>query len=245
MKFLGALLFSLTLLSNLPSYGQTPALPETAGVLRQAHVTSPVNYPQLYNGPEYVDYARRYHASTGHQFFLQADKQPGSVHYNGHLFSGLRLAYDVVLDQIVLTHLANPLTLRLINEQVRGFSLENHQFVRLVADSCAGGVINTGYFEMLLQAGNLQLLAKHSKTMLAQPYHGFLDVVFIASDKLFLQKQNVYYAISSKAALIRLLADRKPELQQYIDAQQLRFNKDNFALSATRLVDYYASLLPR
>ena len=94
-------------------------------------------HPQLYNGPEYVDYAKPYHARVGHQYFLTDEKQPGSIYYNNHHFSDLLLAYDVVFDQVVIQHVTSPLTLRFLDKDVRYFTINQHRFIRLEADSTA------------------------------------------------------------------------------------------------------------
>ncbi len=66
---LGLCLFAL----SLPVWGQQ--YPEDARLVaavvaaQQQYTAAFVGPPQLYNGPEYVDYAKRYHAQIGHQFF--------------------------------------------------------------------------------------------------------------------------------------------------------------------------------
>ncbi|MGY3088565.1 hypothetical protein ACVWYF_001598 [Hymenobacter sp. UYAg731] len=203
-----------------------------------------VGPPQLYNGPEYVDYSLRYHARTGHQFFSTPEKTAGSVYYNDHYFPNLRLAYDVVLEQVVITQPTSPLNLRLINEQVREFTLDYHHFVRLVADSSTSRVISTGFYELLVDDSQLQLLAKRAKNLQEVPAQGFLNVEFLTADKFFLQKAGVYTPINSKSAILRAFADHKKEVQQHIREKGLRFGKADFDASAVHLALYYVGLLP-
>ena len=89
--------------------------------IKQQYTTSFAGLPQLYSGPEYLEYAQLYRSRDGHQFFAAPEPQIGSVDYNGHHFTGVRLAYDVVRDQVVLSQPASPLRLRLVNEWVTGF----------------------------------------------------------------------------------------------------------------------------
>lgn len=204
-----------------------------------------VGPPQLYNGPEYVDYAMRYHDRTGHQFFISPEKQPGSVHYNGHYFPNLRLSYDVVLQQVVIRQPTSPLNLRLINEQMQEFSIDGHRFVRLLADSTADHVISTGYYEILVDHSRLQLVAKRAKALQEVPGQGFLNVEFNTVDNFFLKRANTYSPINSKRAVLRSFADYKKEVQQYIKAQHLRFGKATFDASLLKLTLYYVSLPPQ
>ncbi|GAB2859050.1 hypothetical protein [Hymenobacter ruber] len=243
----------LALLSMLgrsaPALGQQrPASEPLAAAVEAAtarYNKSFVGSPQLYNGPEYVDYSLRYHARTGHQFFATPDKMPGSVYYNDHYFPNLRLAYDVVLEQVIITQPTSPLNLRLINEHVRKFTIDNHHFVRIQSDSSTGRVLNTGYYELLVDDSRLQVLAKRAKNLQEVPAQGFLNAEFITVDRFYLKKAGVYSPINSKSAVLRALADHKKEVQQHIREKKLRFGKADFGASVTELALYYVSLLPQ
>ncbi|GAB3861034.1 hypothetical protein GCM10028822_39890 [Hymenobacter terrigena] len=208
---------------------------------KQQYNASFGHHPQLYNGPEYVDYARRYNERIGHQFFLSPDKQPGSVYYNDHYFSNLQLAYDVVLDQVVLQQPTNPLTLRLANEQVRYFIINDHRFVRLVADSSAGGTIATGYYEMLVD-GEVQVLARRAKRLREQLNQRLINAEFVDADRFFLRKGGTYYAVTGKSGVVRLLADHGKEVQQFIRERDLSFGKEQLGSSLAQVAVYYNSL---
>lgn len=231
-----------------PACGQTAAatggLSAAVEAAQRPYATAFASHSLLLNGPEYLDYTKRYHASTGFQYFLLPEKQAGTLTYNNRLFANLQLAYDVVLDQVVLSPPNSPLLLRLINEKVSGFTLNEHRFVRLVADSASGGVIRTGYYEVLFDGG-LQLLAKRAKNMqerIAQPY---INVEFSPVDKLYLYKTGRYYAVASKRSVLRLLADHSKEMQKFSQERKLRFNSAEREGSIAQLVAYYAGLPPR
>lgn len=201
-------------------------------------------HPQLYNGPEYIDYSKAYHARTGHQFFLSPEKHPGRTFYNGHDFSNLQLTYDLVLDQVVISPPQSPLALRLVNENVRDFSLAGHRFTRLVADSAKKTVIRTGFYEVLLDSTVL-VLAKRTKRMQEHVVQRFVDVEFVAKDAVFVKKGGTYYAVGRKATAMRLFSDRAAEMQDYLKAHPLSFKKDKFEPSLVQLAGYYSGLPPR
>lgn len=231
-----------------PACGQTGAVADdlsaAVGAAQRPYVAAFATHSLLLNGPEYLDYAKRYHASTGHQYFFSPEKQAGTVTYNDRLFTNLHLAYDLVLDQVVLSPPSSPLMLRLINEKVSGFTLNEHRFVRLVADSASAGVIRTGYYEVLAE-GSLRLLAKrvkHLQERIAQPY---INVEFSPADKLYLYKAGRYYAVASKRSVLRLLADRNKDLQKFSQDRKLKFNQARREGSIAQLVAYYAGLPPR
>ena len=237
VSIIGALVLSI------PARGQAPGTPLAASVaaLHQRYAESFVGNPELYSGPEYVDYALAYHARVNHQYFLTPAMRPGSVDYRGQSFNNIRLTYDVVRDQVVLGQPTNPLTLHLLSEYVRAFTIESHHFVRLQADSSAGKVIRTGFYEVLAD-GPVELLARRAKRMQKQVVQPYINVEFIPTERLFMRKGGTYYAVGSKAAALRLMADRSKEVQQYVQQNQLSFKKDFFETSLTLLARYYNSL---
>jgi hypothetical protein len=213
--------------------------------LQQQYLTSFPQHPQLLNGPEYVNYTLRYHAHTGHQFFLVSEKQAGSVHYNKHDFGHVYLLYDLVLDQLVLSDISSPLMLSLIHERVREFTIGNHRFIRLVADSTLGKVVRPGYYETLLSDGGakpVQVLAKRVKSLQEHVTQQHVDVEFITTDRFYLYKAGRYYPVSSKSSVLGPLADHGKELQQFVQAHQLRFKKATREASVVQLVTYYNTL---
>ncbi|MBF9143068.1 hypothetical protein [Hymenobacter properus] len=220
------------------------ALAAAVGAAQQQYATGFALSSQLYNGPEYIDYARPYHQRTGHQFFGEPTRQPGSVFYNGHNFPNLQLAYDVVRDQVVVTPPRSPLSLRFVNENVGSFSLNNHRFVRLVADSANSRVIQTGYYEVLLDS-TVQVLARRSKRMQERVVQQGVDVEFVSQDELFIKKAGIYYPASRKSTALRVFADRGKEMQDYAKAQKLSFKKAQFEASLVQLARYYSGLTTR
>lgn len=234
-----------TLALSPVALGQT-AVPDfdlTAAVAaaQQQYTTAFAGHPQLFSGPEYVDYAKRYHFQEGHQFFLLPEKQTGSVYYNEHYFTNLKLSYDEVFDQVLISPPGSPLTLRLINENVRYFTINDHHFIRLVADSAANKVIRTGFFEVLLDS-TVQVLAKRSKRMQERIVHPDVNVEFTAADKLFIRKGDQYYVVASKSSVLHLFADRSREVQKYIQEHKLRFKKDQREAAIVQITSYYCSL---
>ncbi|GAB3650199.1 hypothetical protein GCM10027594_25480 [Hymenobacter agri] len=221
--------------------GPEARLPAAAEALRREYAASPVNAPYLYNGPEYADYTRKYHTRTGHQFYLQPETLPGAVNYNDREFGAVQLQYDIVLDQVALAQPGNPLRIRLIDDKLRTFSIEGHRFVRLVADSSNADIIQTGYYELLAD-GPVQALAKHSKKLYEHLNKPYIDASFVESNRLYMYKAGRYYAVRSKGAALRLLADRGPEMQQYLREHHLRFNKANRENSVVELTRYYNGL---
>ena len=239
------LLMTASLLLSQRASAQTPGpearLPPAAEALRQEYAGESVKYPYLYNGPEYAEYTRKYHTLKGNPFFLKPEMLPGTANYNDREFADVRLQYDLVLDQVVLSQPGNPLRLRFINEKVRAFSVDGHQFVRLTADSANADIIRTGYYELLAD-GPVQVLAKRSKTMYEHLNRPYIDASFTETNRLFMQKAGRYYSVRSKGSALRLFADHSKELQQYLKEHRLNFGKANRENALVELTRYYNGL---
>ncbi|MDQ2773305.1 MAG: hypothetical protein M3Y54_22700 [Bacteroidota bacterium] len=237
-------LFSIILLGSRLACAQSAehAMPQPAAAqLQQQYAQSSIDYPVLYNGPEYGDYTAKYHTRDGHPFFLQPDVQTGTLRYQEHDFANVRLQYDLVLDQVVLNQPNGTLRLRLLNEKVQAFTIDQHSFVRLVPDSASAAVMRAGYYEVLAE-GPVQVLARRSKRLQEHLNLPYIDVEFVASNRLLMQQGGHYFAIGSKRAALRLLAGHTREVQQYLKAQQLRFGRAQLENSVVALARYYNSL---
>ncbi|MDB5266983.1 MAG: hypothetical protein JWP58_23 [Hymenobacter sp.] len=234
-----------TLALSQPAFSQSAApdadLATSVAAAQQLYAASFPAHSQLYSGPEYVDYAKRYRTSTGHQFFALPTRQPGSVYYNDHYFSNLQLAYDEVLEQVVLGLPNSPLTLRLINENVRYFTINGHRFARVVADSATARTIRTGYYEVLVDS-TVQVLAKRMKRMQEHIEQHDTNVQFTDVDKFFIKKDGRYYPVSSKSAVMRVFADHSQEVQKYVREHKLKFGKKERVAAVVELATYYSGL---
>jgi hypothetical protein len=240
--------FSLLLLTLLSQQALSQAtvagsgLTLSVGLLEQQYANAFYGHPALYNGPEYINYALLYFKRTGHQFFLFTEPQSGSVHYNDHLFTGPKLLYDVVRDQVVLKNATSPLSLSLVNQNVQYFFIGTHHFVRLVADSLTGGLPSTGFYEVLVDSP-VQLLAKRSKRMQKSVDQKHVNVEFISTDKLFVRKAGVYHEVRKKSSVTRLFADHSKLIQQYIQNNRLKFRKKSREEDIVQVTRYYNGLL--
>ncbi|WP_157540999.1 hypothetical protein [Hymenobacter aerophilus] len=225
-----------------PMAAYAAPIPES---VRQVYTAADPVSSLLYNGPEYVNYAMRYAVQTGHQFFLAPEPQPGSVFYHHQPFDNLQLRYDVVLDQVVLTQPTSPLTLRLVNEKLDRFTIAGHRFERLrAADSTASGLPATGYYEVLAE-GPVRLLARRTKRKQERIEGRVVRAEFIGNDRLYIHKAGRYYAVNSKSAAQKLLADRESEVRAYMRQNKLKLKRKQFERDLTQLTAFYNQLPPR
>jgi hypothetical protein len=193
----------------------------------------------LFNGPEYVN--RTLPSTIGHQFFLSAEPQLGDITYRGAQFKGVLLSYDLALGQVVLTYPGPPVTITLVPELVTSFSLGDHSFVRLLADSAAKSAAPTGFYEVLLP-GPVSLLARRTKRLEETTVQQSLKLEFRQTDQLFVRTASTVAPANSLKEVLALLPSHKAEIQRYARRQKLRFSTAQRETSALKTLQYYYSL---
>lgn len=192
---------------------------------------------RLYNGIEYVDYDKYI---KGHQFYESQDWENGAIHYDGVLYRNVPLHYDLMRDEVIVEHPNETGEIRLIPERVQYFSLLNHTFIRLVADSAKSSLGRTGYFDLLYD-GNVQVLAKRSKEIEEKITNLAVNRTFLQKDRYFVQQSGVYHAVKSKKSVLKLFNEHKKTLAKNLRRDGIRFKTDR-ELAMIKLAGYYDAL---
>jgi len=224
------MVLSVSTIISKKCFSQAPA---TDSIPQQAALTNAVNFynttlgdqSPLYTGPEYFFYDP---IIKGNAYFADVNSfTPGSVYYDGVLYSGVPMLYDIYSDKVVALLYNHFSKFVLLKERVKSFDISSHHFIHVVVDTT--GVkkpeIKSGYYDELYN-GKTQVLVKRMKSI--QTNTGGLtgsESYFNPGKDLFLKKDDAYYAISGQGALIDALKDRKKELQQYIKANKIKFRK--------------------
>ena len=181
----------------------------------------------LNNGPEYYLYnplAIKGSAYLGDTTFVN-----GNVYYDGAEYNDIPLLYDIYKDQLISVLDDKTSKYVLLNERVKQFDLQQQHFINIDADTLNNNtVIKTGYYDQLYK-GRLEILSKKYKkienytstTGAQEAYSFFTDT----KEDFFIEKNNVYYKVTGKSSLLNILKDKRRELQQYISANKIKFNK--------------------
>ena len=178
------------------------------------------------NVPSYV---------RGRPFFQSSDPQPGTLDYDGQHFENVALLYEQVRDQVLLYGPAQAEPLQLIRQQVRGFELAGHRFVRLAADSA--GVVAEGFYDLAVD-GPARLLVRRTKKLEASTGGYNLKGEYEEVTRFFVQRRARFYEINTIKQALAVLADQKAEMQAY--ARGNRFDSREAAFTA--LVRQYNTL---
>ncbi|MFD0940183.1 hypothetical protein [Pedobacter boryungensis] len=175
---------------------------------------------RLINGRQYNFYNT---AIEGFGYFMETRKfVNGTVNYDGFRFENVPLIYDQFKDLLISTTGDDLMAYSLLSERVKDFYVHDHHFVRVAVDSTTtNSPIRTGFYD-LIHDGKIKVLVKRRKTIQenskAQKY-------FSSYTDYFVQKDNVYYKISSESSFMRLFKEEKDSFRKQLKNQAIKFRK--------------------
>ena len=137
-------LLSLLIINLLPFFLFAWGLPDSS---------KPISL--LYNGAEYV---KQFNIANGDPFF-PVKKNIGSVKYHQNWYNQIEVHYDCEDDYVLIRDMQGLLKLRLINEMLDEFIIDEHHFVKRTLASSIGE-----YYELVF-SGKRELLVKWFKKM--------------------------------------------------------------------------------
>ena len=189
---------------------------------------------RLYNGSDYIIYIPR---NEEHPYFEVDDWAYGSVEYWNELYENIPLMYDINTDQIITEHnRGNPI--KLLPEKVQSFTILDHEFVRLSPDNKNN--ITPGFYDRLYD-GETKVYARHLKIYRETLNAKEVIPKYDANTRYYVFKDGVYNLVKSKSSVLKVLADKKPELKSFIRKNSVHF-KSNRSESIVRIATHYDSL---
>jgi hypothetical protein len=167
--------------------------------LENAIGTSPNHQKALFSGTSYTEV--RFDPKKGHPYFQSYTPLTGDVLYHDIMYRNEDFRYDIVRDEIVLEHL-NGQKIILVKEKLSSFVTGGHTFRYFPSD---GQKITPGYYEVLYDGKDTQLLARREKKMKGNPQVDF--PYFVETTKYFLRRNGVYHKVKNSKEITRTLAD--------------------------------------
>jgi len=188
----------------------------------------------LYNGIQYGGYPFSF--TEGHPFFYSNKADTGSVVYDGILYENLTMQYDEIAEGLFMQDSLR--RIQLLNPRIERFVLFGNNFIRIVRDTASAALVKTGFYNVLY-GGGVSLLKKEIKLIRDDVSTGEIRHFVDAADYYYLKKNNTFYSIKSKGALLNLFKDKKKQIKQYISKNKLSYRKDrdNMLAKATAYYD--------
>ncbi|MBN2666425.1 MAG: hypothetical protein JXR67_07935 [Bacteroidales bacterium] len=195
-----------------------------------------VDIQVLYNGRAWRNI---YYKIQGDQFLFNSGFIPGSVTMRGRTFQGQSVRYDCYNDELLLLT-GKGIILQLNKELVDGFTLEHNNRSFIFRHFKTDTVSSLTGFLNVLSEGNASLYVKYSKEVLILAIENRYDI-FTETIRMFVEKDGIITRIGNRGTLLRLLADRKQQVRNYMKSNSLRFSKKD-PESIRPVIDYYNSL---
>jgi len=170
--------------------------------------------------------------------YFQTDRfTNGILNYDGLVYRDVPLLFDELSNSLI-TVLPNG-RLELTRQKVDGFTLLDKNFVHITGGK--NKELSDGYYRLSYN-GKTRVLVKNKKSIREDLVSGE-GIVRSVDEKIlyYLQKGNDYYLVENKNSLLEILKDKKPELQQYIKSEKLKWKKDAERLIAG-VAAYYDQL---
>jgi hypothetical protein len=180
---------------------------------------------------------------NGHPFYISSDYVDGTISTNGFVYTNLKIAYDLVRNQLTILHFDGVSSIIVPPDHVDSFSLHNHKFInlRLAADSTLQ--LKEGYYNLLYD-GSVDLLVKRTKTISEKITPLRVERLVSQQDKYYLKSESAITLIKNKKALLNLLRSTKGENERFIKDNHLNFkgDKENAFL---KLVQFHDSAVAK
>lgn len=226
-----------TLAQATPGVG-TPdvATPGTQAALA-LYDSATVESQHLYNGPQYFIYDS---PAEEHQFYPTEKWESGSVFYDGQLFRGVPLLYDIVKDQLVARYKQGFGNVALQSQKVGYFTLPGHTFVRVEADTGRVEGLRTGFYDQLY-TGKTKVVARRAKERQQDLSDRKVTINFPQKDVYYLYQAGEYHAVRTKKSVLTYLEDQKRPLKKYLRDNSLTF-RDDRQTAILALATYYDEL---
>jgi len=192
------------------------------------------NQLEFYNGAEYKLYPIAYKGSA---YFEEKNHcTPSLIRYNGTWYKNVPVLYDLYNDLMVGAMHDSLYVLRA--DKLTDLYLLNHHFINLTQASA--GKLTPGYYDILYNSKS-QVLVKRARTVQNNVTQQGVEVIYENKDVIYIKKGNNYYEVSSKGSVLDVFNDRKKQLKQYLNDNNIRYGSDKEG-SVVRLTRYYDQL---
>jgi hypothetical protein len=184
----------------------------------------------LYNGTKYEEAPTYYKESN--PYFMDNKVVNGSIQYFHVNYENVNFRYDVYADILIFedpNHIV-----QLINDEIQGFTIDKMQFVPL-GDKYG---IQKGFYQVL-HDGKTKAFKKYIKYKKEKIVFSELVGTFDPYYEHYILFKNTMYPIEGKKQILKLFADKKSAIRQFIRKNKLRYGKnpDEFISKITAFYD--------
>jgi hypothetical protein len=173
----------------------------------------------LYNGSEYQEPEQ---TNDQHPFFDSEDWVDGSVTFEGERYDNIPLLFDISADKLVTENFYNAEEMVLDNEKINAFTIGSHPFIKIENES---GPVKKGFYEVLYK-GPSEVIVRHRKETQERIESSAIEIDFEVKDHYFIVKDGNYFPANNKRAVLKIFADEKHALRQFISKNKIRLRQN-------------------
>jgi len=190
------------------------------------------NHATLYYGNEHEGHSPRI---LNHPYLKDAKFTKARLSYNEIIYPEVLLRLDLNRKELV-AQLPGHRNIVLFQENV-DFAELHGQTIIYFRSNTLRGCPSTGYY-ILLYSGKCKVLERQNADLMQNTQSTKLEQRFVMTTHFFLYKDDVYYSIKSKRALLKVLLPYKKELKRFISANKLYFRSDTEKFLALTVGEY-------
>ena len=210
-------------------------LDTTTGVAYSSYMGAVGWGSNLYNGSEYTAY---YPSSIGTPFWDTSGFQKGIVSYEGVVYRGVPIAYDLVSNEVLIRD-PRLVIIKLDQTKIDFFQVGNHVFIKFNKDEYSQNTLPEDIYDLLYN-GNMKVYVKRKKQV-SRNYNAEGRFAFISFNAYFVYKDSAYHSISGKNDLLKLFRDKDDAIRTFWKQNKLSYKTDPERM-ITQTVNYYAGL---
>lgn len=188
----------------------------------------------IYNGRAYLYYTFK---MEGTPFFHDDDLSKGWISYDGKNYDPVSMLYDVSRNEVAILMPDSNSRAVLHNEFIDSFHLAGHTFISLQEDHVQN-IYNTAFYDVL-HDGQVQLLARRTKLMQEILRDNPVVTLIYPNDFFYIHKNGLYYLVSNKKDVFRVLADKRNDIRKMMRRQHIKLNRKTFESTLTSVVTFY------
>lgn len=192
-------------------------------VARSTFLQAVERQKEVHNGVEHMAYPA---TAEGFAYFLSKDWQRGSVRYDGVLYEGEMLLYDMVRDKLVVRR-PDGFAIEVRREKVDWFALASHLFVYM--DGSNG--LKPGFYDRLA-VGAVTLLARRGKQLEDQIEDTRVRQTFTEQVAYYALAGNTIHPIRNLRSLLDVVPARAGAAQQHLKRNGIKYKRNREAALA-------------
>lgn len=190
----------------------------------------------LYNGRQYIDYNS--YLYNAHAYYHSKDLFYGEVYYDGILYEKVQMHYDIIRDVLAVADLTDKFLIELQIDKISWFTIDGNRFIYLEPDAVTKG-IPPGFYHPLYEGASA--LYRNDKKIVTEKLESKVVRYVREEHSYYIRTGNEYHSANSKAAVLRILTDKKAEIRQYIRKNKIDINEGGDA-ALINILSYYDQL---